>query len=49
MLKTKDGAFMEPSRRNQWQSVANRASANGAQMSQIRCRGLRLVAAGVKW
>jgi hypothetical protein len=36
---------MEPSRRNQWQPVANRLSAETAKSSAIRCRGLPLVAA----
>ncbi len=40
---------MEPSGRNQWQSVANPRTAKAAEISEIRCRGLRLVAAGVKW
>jgi hypothetical protein len=43
------GAFMEPSRRNQWQTTANRSAAETAKTSQIRCPGLRLVAVGVKW
>jgi len=37
---TKDGAFVEPSRRNQWQSAANGLSAKTARTSEIRCRGL---------
>jgi hypothetical protein len=36
---------MEPSRRNHWQSAANRPSAETARPSQIRCRELPLVAA----
>jgi hypothetical protein len=46
---TGDGAFMEPSRRNQWQSAANRPTAKPVKTSEIRCRGLRPVAAAVKW
>ena len=38
---------MEPSRRNQWQSAANRPAAETAETSQICCRRWRLVAAGV--
>jgi acetyltransferase-like isoleucine patch superfamily enzyme len=41
---TKDGAFMEPSGRNRWQSVANGAARNVAQTSENRCCGLRRVA-----
>ena len=33
----KDGALMEPSRRNQWQSAANRRAAKAAETSHIRC------------
>jgi hypothetical protein len=40
---TKDGAFMEPSGRNRWQSVANGAARNVAQTSENRCCGLRRV------
>jgi hypothetical protein len=43
------GAFVEPSRRNQWQAPANRPAVETAETSQICCRGLQLVAAGVKW
>jgi hypothetical protein len=46
---TKDGAFMEPSRRNHWQVPADRPAAETAETGQICCRGLRLIAAGVKW
>jgi hypothetical protein len=34
---------MEPSGRNQWQSVANRQAAKPAEASEIRCRALRPV------
>jgi hypothetical protein len=43
------GAFIEPSRRNQWQPPANEQAAEAAETSQICCHGLRLAAAGVKW
>src|SRR6266545_3295571 len=36
-LTTKDGAFMEPRGCNQWQSTANRLSAEAVKTSQIRC------------
>ena len=39
-----DGAFMEPSRRNQWQPAAKRPAAKRAETSQNRCRALRPVA-----
>src|SRR6266508_1228427 len=45
----KDGAFMEPRGGNRAQSTANRAAAETAKISQIRCRGLPPVAASVKW
>ena len=35
-----DGAFMEPSRRNHWQSAANRRTAKPAETSHIRCRAV---------
>jgi hypothetical protein len=44
-----DGAFMEPSGRNQWQSAANRPTPKPAKTSEIRCRGLSSVAATPKW
>jgi hypothetical protein len=40
----RDGAFMETSRRNRWQSAANRPAAKRAKTSEIRCRGLPPVA-----
>jgi hypothetical protein len=40
---------MEPSRRNQWQAPANRPAVETAGTSQICCRGLQLIAAGVTW
>jgi hypothetical protein len=45
----RDGAFMEPSRRNYWQSAANRPSAKAAETSEIRCRRLPPVAETPKW
>ena len=39
---------MEPSRRNQWQPVANRLSAETARPSEIRCPRLPLVAGDPK-
>jgi hypothetical protein len=38
------GALMEPSRRNQWQSAANRSAAETGETSQIRCCALPSVA-----
>ena len=40
----RDGAFMEPGRRNHWQSAASRPSAKAAQTSEIRCHRLPPVA-----
>jgi hypothetical protein len=37
---------MEPSRRNQWQSAANRRAAKAAKTSEILCTGLPPVADG---
>src|SRR5688572_22067599 len=39
-----DGAFMEPSGRNQWQSAANARAPKSALTSQNRCHRLRPVA-----
>jgi hypothetical protein len=39
-----DGAFMEPSRRNYWQSAANPSAGKTAESSQNRCHGLPPVA-----
>ena len=39
-----DGAFMEPSGRNQWQPVANADASKTAETSQDRCHWLRPVA-----
>jgi hypothetical protein len=44
-----DGAFMEPSGCNRWQSAANRPSAKAAETSEIRCRRLPPVAETPKW
>jgi hypothetical protein len=43
-LADPNGAFMEPSGRNQWQPVANATAAKTPKSSQIRCHGLRPVA-----
>jgi hypothetical protein len=48
-LREEDGAFMEPSGRNQWQPVANARSLKSAETSQNRCRGLRPVAVRSAW
>jgi hypothetical protein len=44
-----DGAFMEPSGRNQWQPVAKARAPKSALTSQNRCRRLRPVAARSAW
>jgi hypothetical protein len=44
-----DGAFMEPSGRNQWQPVANRESPRTPETSQYRCHRLRPVAVRASW
>jgi hypothetical protein len=44
-LRREDGAFMEPSGRNQWQPVADAPSLKSTETSQNRCCGLRPVAA----
>ena len=46
---TTDGAFMEQSGRNQWQSVANGKRPKTAQSGENRCRRLRPVAVTPKW
>ena len=45
VLATADGASMEPSGRNQWQSVANGQAAKTPETSEIRCHALPPVAA----
>jgi hypothetical protein len=40
---------MEPGGRNRLQAVANATAPETSQIGENRCRGLRLVAAGVKW
>jgi hypothetical protein len=44
-----DGAFVEPSGRNHWQSVANAMAAKTAQTSRNRCHRLRPVADRSAW
>jgi hypothetical protein len=43
-LADPNGAFMEPSGRNQWQPVANATAAKTPKSSQTRCHELRPVA-----
>jgi hypothetical protein len=47
--QNEDGAFMEPSGRNRWQSVANAQRRKTAERSEIRCHGLPPVAVDVPW
>ena len=49
-ITPEDGAFMEPSGRNQWQPVADAQASQTARRSQSRCHRLRPVAAeGLAW
>jgi hypothetical protein len=49
LTSTADGTFMEPSGRNQWQSVANARRAERAETSQKRCRRLQPIAVRSAW
>ena len=48
-LLVRDGALVEPSGRNRWQPVANKAAPKTAHISENRYRGLRPVAGFPKW